>query len=161
MNTKFVIVMVALLTASGCRQIERITTTRSERVDSVNVSVPLSGHVLDVPVITADTIFVEDDRVRVTIIPLPDLDVSDDPEGMSGIGSIESDMQNDDRSSTTRYRVIAEVKPDTQQVKVAEKTITEKTETVKYERKIPWWGTTLIGGLIMLVIILLVARRLK
>ena len=159
--TKLIPLILVLTTISGCRQIERITSSRTERIDSVQVSVPIAGHVLDVPVIAADTIVVEDDRVRVTIIPLPDFELSAYPEGVSASGIIKNDSVRDVRSGANRYRVIAEVKPDTQQVSVAEKTITETKETVKYERKIPWWGTALIGGLIMLVIILLVARRVK
>jgi len=159
--TKLIPLILLLTTLSGCRQIERITSSRTERIDSVQVSVPIAGHVLDVPVIAADTIVVEDDRVRVTIIPLPDFDLSAAQESVSASGIIKNDSVRDVRSGANRYGVIAEVKPDTQQVSVAEKTITETKETVKYERKIPWWGTLLIGGLIMLVIILLVARRVK
>ena len=129
--TKIVPLILLLTTLSGCRQIERITSSRTERIDSVQVSVPIAGHVLDVPVIAADTIVVEDDRVRVTIIPLPDLDLSADPESVSASGIIKNESVRDVRKGVNRYRVIAEVKPDTQQVSVAEKTITETKETVK------------------------------
>ncbi|HAH52569.1 MAG TPA: hypothetical protein DCL80_15450 [Balneola sp.] len=159
--TKIVPLILLLTTLSGCRQIERITSSRTERIDSVQVSVPIPGHILDVPVIAADTIVVEDDRVRVTIIPLPDLDLSADPESVSASGIIKNDSVRDVRKGVNRYRVIAEVKPDTQQVSVAEKTITETKETVKYERKIPWWGTALIGGLIAIVLVLLVAKKIN
>ncbi|MEQ9393288.1 MAG: hypothetical protein RLO03_13880 [Balneola sp.] len=159
--TKLIPLILLLTTLSGCRQTERITSSRTERIDSVQVSVPIAGHVLDVPVIAADTIVVEDDRVRVTIIPLPDFDLSADPESVSASGIIKNDSVRDVRSGANRYRVIAEVKPDTQQVSVAEKTITETKETVKYERKIPWWGTALIGGLIAIVLVLLVAKKIN
>ena len=80
---------------------------------------------------------------------------------MSASGIIKNDSVRDVRKGVNRYRVIAEVKPDTQQVSVAEKTITETKETVKYERKIPWWGTALIGGLIAIVLVLLVAKKIN
>ena len=159
--TKLIPLILLLTTLSGCRQIERITSSRTERIDSVQVSVPIAGHVLDVPVIAADTIVVEDDRVRVTIIPLPDVELSAGFEGVSEAGIIKNDNVRNVRSGANRYRVIAEVKPDTQQVSVAEKTITETKETVKYERKIPWWGTALIGGLIAIVLVLLVAKKIN
>ena len=160
MKTKITIVLLVLTTLSGCRQIERITSSRVERIDSVQVQVPIAGHVLDVPFIWSDSILVEDDRIRVRIIPEPDSNLSEDVEGVSVHGSLQNNTVSDAQSQPRRYRIIAEVKPDTQSVKVAEKTITETKETVKYERKIPWWGTAIIGGLIAVVLVLLVGAKL-
>lgn len=160
MKTKIVIVILLITTLSGCRQIERITSSRTERIDSVQVQVPIAGHVLDVPVIAADTIVVEDDRVRVTIIPLPDVELSAGLEGVSEAGIIKNDNVRDVRNGANRYRVIAEVKPDTQEVSVAEKTITEKKETVVVEKEMPNWGWLLIGGLVMLALIGVVGAKL-
>lgn len=159
--TKPVLLLLTLVTFSACRQIEKITSTRTERIDSVAVQVPIDRHVLDVPFLFSDSILVEDERLRVRIVPIDDSTLSPELEGSSKHGVVESDKSSAVDSSLKRYRLIAEIKPDTQEVKVAEKTITETKKTIKYERKIPWWGTLLIGGLIAVVLVLLVARKLQ
>jgi len=159
--TKSVLLLLTVVTFSACRQIEKITSTRTERIDSVAVQVPIDGHVLDVPFLFSDSILVEDERLRVRIVPINDSTLSPELEGMSTKPRTILDKSSAVDEPKKRYRLIAEIKPDTQEVKVAEKTITETKETVKYERKIPWWGSLLIGGLIAVVLVLLVARKIN
>lgn len=144
------LVLLLVAGATGCRQIETITTKTTITVDSVQVPVEIPGHIFAESFAWADTILFEDARMRIRIVPdtsgnLPnDVTKFADPIPL-GDGTI---------APMPRFRIEAEVKPDTVEVSVAERTITTETEHVKYKKQMPWWGWMIAGVAVFLLILI-------
>lgn len=152
---KSVLLLLLLFGTLACRSVEKVAVQRSASIDSVAQDVPIPGYIMDTFACYMDSLVVEDDRIRVRILPA---EVQDVPSQSAKVPK--QGMADVPKVPPKKYRVIAEIKPDTASVKVAEKTITETTTITKYERKLPWWGAAIIGCLAGFVLVLLVARRI-
>tara|TARA_Y100001935_G_scaffold253785_1_gene260948 strand:+ start:160396 stop:160884 length:489 start_codon:yes stop_codon:yes gene_type:complete len=148
-----------LLALSGCRQFETITMKTTTTVDSVAVDVPLPGHdfadIFELDALLSDSLIFEDARVRIRIVPDTSGSLPRDARSTGEVVPLDSAPV-----PPARFRIEAEVKPDTARIKVAEKTTTIATEHTKYKKQMPWWGWVLLGGLTMVSLILLVLLQL-
>jgi hypothetical protein len=160
-------IFILSLATLGCRQIETITTKTTTKVDSVRVSVPLAGHsvssdfVLPLPGATeSDAIVFEDERLRIRIVPttLPDLPPEVTHQGEPVLLRAGTAAEPSGKQEQPRYRLEAEVKPDTTEVTVAEKTTIIETEQVRYQKQMPWWGW-MIAGVAVFALLLLGLKR--
>lgn len=148
------LLLLVFASAPSCRQIETITTKTTVTVDSVQVPVELPGHSFSESFTWMDTLVFEDEHIRITIVPdtsgsLPlDVQAFADP---IALGNPEDAGQP---ASMPRFRIDAEVKPDTLEVTVAERTITTETEHVKYQKQMPWWGWMIAGVAVFLLVLL-------
>ena len=146
-----------LLALSGCRQFETITMKTTTTVDSVAVDVPLPGHdfadIFELDALLSDSLIFEDARVRIRIVPDTPGSLPRDARSTGEVVPLDSAPV-----PPARFRIEAEVKPDTAQIKVAEKTTTIATEHTKYKKQMPIVGWITIGGLLALILLLLFMR---
>ncbi len=148
-------ISLLILLAPACRQLETITTKTVTTIDSVQVSVPLAGHSFTESFTWADTLLFEDERLRIRIVPAdspllpPDAAAWDTSVPLPPGQDARANGADSGAYAAPRFQILAEVKPDTAQVMVAEKTTTTQTTHVKYRRQMPWWGWSLIGAVLV------------
>lgn len=158
---QFLLALVIIGSLSACRQIETITTERTVRVDTVRVPVPVPGWQATAGFAVGDSLFYEDDRIRLRVVPVPADSMPNDEGQTADRVPIGDGKDADSVTASTRYRVDVQVKDDTLQAKVPEKTITEKTDRTRYIKQMPSWGWMLIGGLAMLALILIAVFKIR
>lgn len=139
---------------AGCALTERITRSRTVQIDSVATEAVTRGHTLDASVRLADSLLVEDERLRLRLWRLPELTNDAAAEAPPGVSAAGNELSG-------RWRLRAEVKPETVRVKVPQKTITETEERVRYVPQTPRWMWAVVGGLVMLILILSVAFKIR
>ena len=144
--------LLGMLFIASCGTQERIFTEKTVSVNQRQVAVPVPGHASDwqirardLPQAAADTLVLADDRVRIVLTR------------MSSAPPLQAMPDN----PLAGWNIRAEVLPDTVQATVADTTRNERTETTVIETKTGRWAWMAIGGLLAVVLILLVARRLK
>ena len=133
-----------LMLLSSCGLTERITQTRTVRVDTVYKEVSLPEHNFSEMFELQDSLFFEDDRLALSlgrVQPKP-------PKGDSMYQEKEIGAQQ-----PNLWRIDAKVKPDTVVVPCEEKTVTDRTETTKYVKRTPGVVKYIIGGLVMLLLL--------
>ena len=151
-----------MLLFTSCGVTERITTERNVSVTQRDVAVPVPGSVRSVPFTAADlpqtavdTLTFQDDRVRVTVrksaTQSEDLSASEGPDSVRTFSQINFD----------NYILDIEVFPDTITTTATDSVITERTETVVTETETGAFAWMVIGGLVAVVIVLLVAFRIR
>ena len=132
------LLILAIITAS-CGTTKTVHTERSVELDTVLVPVyrPPVEHTKDVVIRDSIVLDLPEVRISMTRIPLPEREP----------GSAVDTTQRDS------FRVDVEVKADTVQAEVQQKTIREKKHTVEEKRVMAWWGWLLIGALLILLIV--------
>jgi hypothetical protein len=139
------LLLLVFASASGCRQIETITTKTTIRVDSVQVPLEVPGHSFAESFAWADTLFFEDARLSIRIVPDTSGHLPADVEAFAPNVPLLAEADARHFAPMPRFRIEAEVKPDTLEVTVAERTITTETEHVRYKKQMPWWGWMITG----------------
>lgn len=155
-------ILAAACLLAGCGLTERITHTRSVQVDTIRHHVPLPGHVLERRLPPADSITLEDERLRITIWRPADAPPSaGDAGGRPGVPPAGAEPAPPGDSLSGGWQIRAEVKPDTAVVAVPRKTITEEKETTKFVKQTPGLVKYLIGGLVAIILVLVVAYKFR
>lgn len=154
-------ILAAACLLAGCRLTERITHTRSIQVDTVRHHVPLPGHILQAPIMPADSITLEDERLKITLWrpPRAALPADGAPPAARRLHVPGTAAPPD--TGAAGWQIRAEIKPDTVQVQVPQRTITEKKETTKYVKQTPDLVKYLIGGMAAIILLLVAAWRLR
>lgn len=151
--------LIFMLFIASCGTTDRIITDRQVTVEQKDVAVPVPGHVqtfpfsaADLPQDAGDYLTFEDDHVRLTVS-------RPDSPGQSEASS--NEPQDGRQFFLDDYLLNVEVFPDTIEIAVPETTIVERSETVRTETRTGRFAWMVIGGLIAVVIVLLVAFRIR
>lgn len=133
--------LLALLTAS-CGTTKTVHTERTVQLDTVLVPVyrPPAEHTRDVVIKDSITLDLPEVRISMKRIPMAN-------KGVNLPG---------DTTRRDSFRVDVQVKADTTQAEVQQKTIREKKHTTEEKRVMAWWGWVVIGALVILLIIALI-----
>lgn len=178
---RLIILILITVTAAGCSRLRLIERQYIERVDTVRVPVELPGHALDAEFQLADSVLIEDEKIGIRLTRLPDLMPLPVPEDAAAAPGHMPPVPDSaaaaplraghaaayapavphvpGRAPMPRYRIEAEIKPDTVFVPVEQKTITETETRTVTETKMPFLGWVGIGFLVALVLVLAVRGR--
>ena len=135
---KYLFLFILLLMQS-CNLFRPITIqryTETVKTDTINYIIPRPEIRQTQNVILSDTILIETPELSIELIRLP----SKDPNKKDSL------------------TIISIIKPQTDTVKVAQKTITKETVQTQIKKETPWYTWILIGGLIALVVLVIIKK---